>query len=292
MLPAAPHSHEALFAWDDRNVTDSYPYPRSIPQTGQEITFSTTATPQTPLAYAGGRRKGPSDLRLWAKHPMSWNHSNFGWVPSMETLTDGKGFIDPEYYSGHKPELVASRLRIKDGLVSTYSFGDINQTVHAIKFGPVGGDPLFAMRQPTADIVVVEISYKEDLPITFTGKSLDGTTGNWSVELTPYNDGNNYRIDVLLGNLSGGEPEHSSLTTLHFGLYNSLLALRSSYQNQLFPVVGGPMTASGDPDICDLAPVVLAVSGVVCEEKGGIRVLKKAGPARPICMLASFEAPQ
>ena len=159
ILRVAHHTHEPVFVWnwEDQVLPPRVLYPRPpvlywppLHLSGQEITIRTTARPvwSTPaLNYEGGRTGGPSDLRLWNKMPRERRAHDFRWVPSMEILTDGLGFIDLEYYEGKKPELVAGRLEIDRGNVSTFSFADIGGQVRGVKFSGVGRAPMFTMRQ-------------------------------------------------------------------------------------------------------------------------------------------------
>jgi len=300
------HKHVAVFAWDRRNHDKVGEAVEIATQLNVDGGFGghllkghvITIDPMTAddLRFEGGVSNGPSRRRMTAAMPEIDSAHAVSWIPSMKTLTGGEGSLGKAYV-GNDAAVVAARLSLseKGGRVMTFSFADDGLQVPAMRFVGLGWTPVRTCRQAVADVAVIEMTYREDeLPkgvVVFAGHGYGAAPG-WQVELTPYLENGQKRIDVLVGNLTpmgGPVKARAPEATLHFDLYNGMLAHPPSYRDRLLPVVGGAaMRADGvDPSYCNLPPLLQAVSRGPCE-KG---LPPKAGIARPICMLATFEPP-
>ena len=309
------HNHFPVFVWDKRSYGDNLGEASYIAQDLQlglkpeEIQFggylldgqTIAIEPMTSnkLEFVGGIGKGPSRRRVAAAMPDVKNAHNFGWIPSMTTLTDGKGALDDRYFGNPKRADVAGQmqLRARGGRVMTYSFAG-EGTVPSMRFVGLGWTPVQTCRQAVADVAVIEMTYqKSEVPpdgLLFEGRGYDSAR-TWSVKLKPYVADDGDRIDVLIGNLtpmetlSNPSEEMTPEQSLHFDLYNGMLQRLPNYRDRLLPVAGGASVADVDvdPPYCSLARILRLVSKGDCI-KG---VEPKAGIARPICMLATFGAP-
>jgi hypothetical protein len=309
VIVPSDHGHLPVFIWDPENSTDLgdgdkikkelylHTAPNGYLLRGHQIGHTDEGR-QGLHFFTAQPQHQQSHRRMTADMPTARNKADFSWILSMQTLTDGLGFIAPRYYSGEDPAVVAGRLQLTRGVVKTYSFGDVHDQVRALRFVSVGKRPFFSARQAVADVAVVEVTFSDEEwknmkeEITFSGLRLGDGYREWKVTLHVDEQNDDGNIDVLIGDLipplcrldvEGDEGIHKP--ALHYDHYLSMLALGASYEDRLLPTLGEARMAPGSINPLPLPEVLSVVSRKKdCLLAGGI--------ARPICMLATFQAPE
>lgn len=83
---------------------------------------------------------------------------DFSWVPDLEQIVPSFGNLDPELFAARPPsDVVAARLKLRNGTFSTYSLVRVDNKVKPVNFRTLGSTTNIDYSQAVAGWVVAEI---------------------------------------------------------------------------------------------------------------------------------------
>lgn len=125
---------------------------------------------------------------------------DFSWVADLRQVAPSIGSINPAVLATRPPaSLIAARLKLRVGKVSTYSLVRVFRKVKPIYFRPLGGDTGMPYSQAVANWVVAEIRVPGSAVELVSQNYDDGTTR--TMRLTPRNG----HVEVALLNVPAFE---------------------------------------------------------------------------------------
>jgi hypothetical protein len=226
------------------------------------------------------------------------------WIPRISDIIPGSSVVRPIYLEDNpnaKRSLLAARLTLNKGTLSTYSLADVGGRVQSMTFHEMGsGGKLSGFKRAVADVVMFTVMVDDhDVKLKLT--KFNGTGTPRYLALNPNKDGKYPVVDILLGNLSPLDRSFDRKAPAeHFALYTKFSKAPKKAFEVPVPHLGMRGVEREKVEEKELPPVIQAVNSYIslgeageegptespAEASGG-----QGGTNRPICTVAIMDAP-
>jgi hypothetical protein len=147
--------------------------------------------------------------------------ADFGWVPNLKEIWPASGGLNPAVFAPNPPEdLIAARLVLESGTVSTYSVIEIGGKVLPVEFRPLSGTARAPFQRAAANWVEAEVRVPGN-DVEIVAESFKGGAKR-TIKLTPQNG----VVEVVVLNISRplpGNRQAAGRPGVHFERYWSLV---------------------------------------------------------------------
>jgi hypothetical protein len=134
----------------------------------------------------------------------SEERADFHWVPDLGRIAPATGGLNPDLLELRRPNLLAARLKLTSGTVSTYRLVQVADNVEPIQFLPAQGTgPAAPYKQAVASWVMAEIQI-EGSGVEISETSFCGETRK-TMTLSPVEGGENL-VEIAVLNLPQLDP--------------------------------------------------------------------------------------
>jgi hypothetical protein len=180
--------------------------------------------------------------------------ADFHWVPELERVAPSSGGINPAVLAQVPPNLIAARLKLTSGTVSTYRLVRIAENVEPIPFLPAqGGGSATPYRQALASWVIAELQI-EGSEVEIAEANFCGEVRR-TMKLSPQQGGEPL-VEIAVLNLPPVDPSLRSAVAegrvvpapgQHFEAYYKIAREVPAAANQLIPMAAERATSSAQP---------------------------------------------